>query len=154
MTDISKNTELQQCDKTAVITRFDCVEETCTEKVVEPKIRTVGMYENYSFLLPTLELLKEQRKKLKISLNKMSKDLYGNRYYVNYLSKIEKGEIPNVSYEVIARMHTYLGQVEYSRKKEGKPTLDKQLSDIYKLAHKKNFDDFCKYMKEFNFLNY
>lgn len=74
--------------------------------------RTLGMYENYSFLLPTLELLIEQRKKLKISLNKMSKDLYGNRYYVNYLSKIEKGEIPNVSFEVIARMQTYLWEIE------------------------------------------
>ena len=107
-----------QCVQTDVITRFDYVEETCTEKVVEPKIRTVGMYENYSFLLPTLEVLKEQRKKLKISLNKMSKDLYGNRYYVNYLSKIEKGEIPNVSYEVIARMHTYLGEMEYQLNKK------------------------------------
>jgi len=108
----------------------------------------------YKYITKTAKLLKEKRLELKVSLNKMSKDLYGNRNYVNYLSKIEKGEIPNVSYEVIARMHTYLGQVEYSRKKEGKPTLDKQLSDIYKLAHKKNFDDFCKYMKEFNFLNY
>ena len=82
-----KNTKKEQRVQTDAITRFDYVEETCTEKVVEPKIRTVGMYENYSFLLPTLEVLKEQRKKLKISLNKMSKDLYGNRYYVNYLSK-------------------------------------------------------------------
>jgi type III secretion system FlhB-like substrate exporter len=80
--------------------------------------RKVGMYHNYSFLLPTLELLVEQRKKLKISLNKMSKDLYGSRYYVNYLSKIEKGEIPNVSYEVIARMHTYLGEIDYQLNKK------------------------------------
>ena len=118
MTELSKNAQVPQCDKTAVITRFDCVEESSSEKVVEPKIRTVGMYENYSFLLPTIELLKEQRKKLKISLNKMSNDLYGNRYYVNYLSKIEKGEIPNVSYEVIARMHTYLGEMEYQLNKK------------------------------------
>ena len=40
----------------------------------------------------------------------MSNDLYGNRYYVNYLSKVEKGEIPNVSFEVIARMTIYLEQ--------------------------------------------
>ena len=118
MSKLSKKTNIPQCDKTAVITRFDCVEESCTKKVAEPKIRTVGMYENYSFLLQTLELLKEQRKKLKISLNKMSKDLYGNRYYVNYLSRIEKGEIPNVSYEVIARMHTYLGEIEYQLNKK------------------------------------
>lgn len=130
------------------------LKEQVSDKEYGVTTRTIGMYENYSFLLPTLELLVEQRKKLKISLNKMSKDLYGNRYYVNYLSKIEKGEIPNVSYEVIARIHTYLSEIEYLRKKESKPTLEKQLSDIYKLAHKKNFDDFCKYMKEFNFLNY
>lgn len=98
--------------KTAVIKRFDLAEESSGEKIIETKIRTVGMYENHSFLLPTLELLKEQRKKLKISLNKMSNDLYGNRYYVNYLSKIEKGEIPHVSFEVIARMHNYLGEIE------------------------------------------
>jgi type III secretion system FlhB-like substrate exporter len=35
-----------------------------------------------------------------------------------YLSKIEKGEIPNVSYEVIARMHTYLGEIEYQLNKK------------------------------------
>lgn len=143
--------EQNRCYKTFFMEQL---KEQSTDKEYGVTTRTVGMYENYSFLLPTLELLKEQRKKLKISLNKMSKDLYGNRYYVNYLSKIEKGEIPNVSYEVIARIHTYLSEIEYLRKKESKPTLEKQLSDIYKLAHKKNFDDFCKYMKEFNFLNY
>ena len=130
------------------------LKEQATDKEYGVTTKTVGMYQNYSFLLPTLELLVEQRKKLKISLNKMSKDLYGNRYYVNYLSKIEKGEIPKVSYEVIARMHTYLGEIEYSKQKESKTTLEKQISDIYKLAHKKNYDDFCKYMKEFNLLNY
>jgi hypothetical protein len=94
------------------------LKEQSTDKEYGVTTRTVGFYQNYSFLLPTLELLKEQRKKLKISLNKMSKDLYGNRYYVNYLSKIEKGEIPNVSYEVIARMHTYLGEIEYQLNKK------------------------------------
>lgn len=94
------------------------LEEQSTDKKYGVATRTVGMYENYSFLLPTLELLVEQRKKLKISLNKMSNDLYGNRYYVNYLSKIEKGEIPNVSYEVIARMHTYLGEMDYHLNKK------------------------------------
>lgn len=94
------------------------LKEQSTDKEYGVTSRTVGMYENYSFLLPVLKLLKEQRKKLKISLNRMSKDLYGNRYYVNYLSKIEKGEVPNVSYEVIAKIHTYLGEIEYSRKKQ------------------------------------
>ena len=94
------------------------LKEQSTDKEYGVTTKTVGMYQNYSFLLQTLELLKEQRKKLKISLNKMSKDLYGNRYYVNYLSKIEKGEIPNVSYEVIARMHTYLGEIEYQQNKK------------------------------------
>jgi len=42
MSKLSKKTNIPQCDKTAVITRFDCVEESCMEKVVEPKIRTVG----------------------------------------------------------------------------------------------------------------
>ena len=128
------------------------LKEQSTDKEYDVTTKTVGMYQNYSFLLPTLELLVEQRKKLKISLNKMSKDLYGNRYYVNYLSKIEKGEIPNVSYEVIARMHTYLGEIEHHIQQKNNVTLEKQLSDIYKLAHKKNFDDFYKYMIEFNFL--
>jgi hypothetical protein len=130
------------------------LKEQSTDKEYGVTTKTVGFYQNYSFLLPTLEVLLEQRKRLKISLNKMSKDLYGNRNYVNYLSKIEKGEIPHVSYEVIARMHIYLGEIEYSKQKESKTTLEKQISDIYKLAHKKNYDDFCKYMKEFNLLNY
>jgi len=56
--------------------------------------------------------LKEKRIRLKISLNKMSNDLYGNRYYVNYLSKIEKGEILNVSYEVIMNITSYLNEKE------------------------------------------
>jgi predicted transcriptional regulator len=94
------------------------LKEQSTDKEYDVTTKTLGMYQNYSFLLPTLELLVEQRKKLKISLNKMSKDLYGNRYYVNYLSKIEKGEIPNVSYEVIARIHTYLGEIEYQQNKK------------------------------------
>jgi predicted transcriptional regulator len=68
----------------------------------------LGMFENHSFLLPTVEMLKKQRLELKVSLNKMSKDLYGSRYYVNYLANIEKGKIPSVSYEVIARMSMYL----------------------------------------------
>jgi len=78
MSKLSKKTNIPQCDKTAVITRFDCVEESCMEKVVEPKIRTVGMYENYSFLLPTLELLKEQRKKLKKLLKDILVTFYPN----------------------------------------------------------------------------
>ncbi len=82
------------------------------------KVKTLGMYHNISFLSQTLELLKEERKRLKISLNKMSKDLYGSRYYVNYLSKVEKGEIPNVSFEVIARMHTYLREMDYHLNKK------------------------------------
>ena len=74
------------------------------------KVKTLGMFSGFSFLNDTVKQLKEKRIELKISLNKMSKDLYGNRYYVNYLSKIEKGEIPNVSFEVIARMTIYLEQ--------------------------------------------
>ena len=75
-----------------------------------PTEKTLGMFSGFSFLKDTVKQLKEKRIELKISLNKMSKDLYGNRYYVNYLSKIEKGEIPNVSFEVIARMTIYLEQ--------------------------------------------
>lgn len=37
--------------------------------------------------------LKGKRKSLGISLNKMSNDLYGNRYRVNHLSNIEKGKV-------------------------------------------------------------
>lgn len=94
------------------------LKEQATDKEYGSKTKTVGMYHSYSFLLPTLELLAEQRKKLKISLNKMSKDLYGSRYYVNYLSKIEKGEVPNVSYEVIARIHTYLGEIGHNKQEK------------------------------------
>lgn len=75
-----------------------------------PTEKTLGMFSGFSFLNETVKQLKEQRIELKISLNKMSNDLYGNRYYVNYLSKVEKGEIPNVSFEVIARMTIYLEQ--------------------------------------------
>jgi len=66
----------------------------------------------YKYITKTAELLKEKRLELKVSLNKMSKDLYGNRNYVNYLSKIEKGDIPNVSYEVIMNITTYLENIE------------------------------------------
>jgi len=74
--------------------------------------------QDYSLLAPVVESLKAQRKKLKISLNKMSNDLYGSRYYVNYLSKIEKGEVPNVSYEVVARIYVYLSEIEYQLNKK------------------------------------
>ena len=107
--------EQNRCYKTFFMEQL---KEQSTDKEYGVTTKTVGMYRNYSFLLPTLEVLVEQRKKLKISLNKMSKDLYGNRNYVNYLSKIEKGEIPNVSYEVIARMHTYLGEIEHQLNKK------------------------------------
>jgi len=117
-----------------------------------------------SFLLPTIELLKTQRKSLKISLNKMSNDLYGNRYYVNYLAKIEKGEIPNVSFEVIAKMQVYLAEIEANQKLSSfveHPDQQnilllpskKETSDIYKLAHKYNYDDFHKLYSEFIFQN-
>jgi hypothetical protein len=80
------------------------------ETLEEAAERTLGIFYGYSFLKDTVKQLKEKRMGLKISLNKMSNDLYGNRYYVNYLSKVEKGEIPNVSFEVIARMTIYLEQ--------------------------------------------
>ena len=66
----------------------------------------------YKYITKTAKLLKEKRLELKVSLNKMSKDLYGNRNYVNYLSKIEKGEIPNVSYEVVMNITMYLENIE------------------------------------------
>jgi|AntRauTorckE5430_2_1112549.scaffolds.fasta_scaffold41887_2 transcriptional regulator with XRE-family HTH domain len=37
--------------------------------------------------------IKENRVSKGISLNKMSKDLYNNRYRVNHLSEIEKGNV-------------------------------------------------------------
>lgn len=37
--------------------------------------------------------IKEKRISKGISLNKMSKDLYGNRFRVNHLSQIEKGNV-------------------------------------------------------------
>jgi len=37
--------------------------------------------------------IKEKRVSKGISLNKMSKDLYNNRYRVNHLSEIEKGNV-------------------------------------------------------------
>jgi hypothetical protein len=99
------STSLEDC--TCIEDTIDMKQETTLEEAAE---KTLGMFYGYSFLKDTVKQLKEKRMELKISLNKMSNDLYGNRYYVNYLSKIEKGEIPNVSFEVIARMTIYLEQ--------------------------------------------
>ncbi len=85
-------------------------EKGCDNKKYGVTTKNKGIFEGYSFLNDCVKQLREQRKELKISLNKMSNDLYGNRYYVNYLSKVEKGEIPNVSFEAIARITMYLQQ--------------------------------------------
>jgi hypothetical protein len=85
-------------------------EEGCDNKKYGVTTKNKGIFEGYSFLNDCVKQLREKRKELKISLNKMSNDLYGNRYYVNYLSKVEKGEIPNVSFEVITRITIYLEQ--------------------------------------------
>lgn len=37
--------------------------------------------------------IRTRRKELGISLNKMSNDIYGNRFRVNHLSNIEKGKV-------------------------------------------------------------
>lgn len=97
---------------------MDIIEVINEEKMYKETIKTLGIYHGYSFLNDTVKHLKEKRLQLKISLNQMSNSLYGNRYYVNYLSKIEKGEVPNVSYEVIARMYNYLGEIEYHLNKK------------------------------------
>lgn len=51
--------------------------------------------------------IKDKRKSLEISLNKMSNDLYGTRGWVNYLSKIEKGE-KDVQYTSLLKILKYL----------------------------------------------
>jgi hypothetical protein len=88
------------------------LKEQTTDKEYGVTTKTVCFYRKNTFLPMTLKYLSEKRKELKISLNKMSKDLYGNRNYVNYLSKIEKGEIPHVSYEVIMHITIYLENIE------------------------------------------
>ena len=40
--------------------------EQTNDKIYSVKVKEVGMYHDYSFLLPTIELLAEQRKKQKI----------------------------------------------------------------------------------------
>lgn len=51
--------------------------------------------------------LKEKRKSLGISLNKMSNDLYGTRGWVNYLSAIEKGK-KDLQYTSLLKILKYL----------------------------------------------
>lgn len=51
--------------------------------------------------------IKEKRKSLGISLNKMSKDLYGTRGWVNYLSDIEKGK-KDIQYTSLVKILNYL----------------------------------------------
>ena len=51
--------------------------------------------------------IKDKRKSLGISLNKMSNDLYGNRYMVNHFSSIEKGNV-DVSFTVLLVIFKYL----------------------------------------------
>jgi transcriptional regulator with XRE-family HTH domain len=51
--------------------------------------------------------IKEKRKSLGISLNKMSKDLYGTRGWVNYLSDIEKGN-KDIQYTSLVKILNYL----------------------------------------------
>lgn len=51
--------------------------------------------------------IKTKRKNKGISLNKMSKDLYGNRYRVNHLSNIEQGKV-DISYTQFILIKKYL----------------------------------------------
>ena len=51
--------------------------------------------------------IKTRRKELGVSLNKMSKDLYGNRYRVNHLSNIEKGKV-DLQFTQLALIFRYL----------------------------------------------
>lgn len=51
--------------------------------------------------------IKEKRNFLGISLNKMSKDLYGTRGWVNYLSDIEKGK-KDIQYTSLVKILNYL----------------------------------------------
>ena len=51
--------------------------------------------------------IKDKRKSMGISLNKMSNDLYGNRYMVNHFSSIEKGDV-DVRFTVLLKIFKYL----------------------------------------------
>lgn len=66
----------------------------------------------------TLQILgrtiKNKRKKLGISLNKMSNDLYGNRYRVNHLSNIEKGKV-DITFTQLILIYGYL-EISFWRK--------------------------------------
>ena len=51
--------------------------------------------------------IKENRLSKNISLNKMSKDLYNNRYRVNHLSEIEKGNV-DLRFSQLIKILNYL----------------------------------------------
>lgn len=54
------------------------------------------------------EKIKTTREKKGISLNKMSKDMHGNRYRVNHLINIEKGLV-DVRFQNLLAICDYLG---------------------------------------------
>lgn len=51
--------------------------------------------------------IKEKRVNKGISLNRMSKDLYNNRYRVNHLSEIEKGNV-DLRFSQVIKILNYL----------------------------------------------
>lgn len=83
------------------------------------------------------EQLREKRLSKKISLNRMSNDLYGYRYRVNHLSNIENGRV-DISFTQLIKICNYLKIRNLSLKKSLKTVKKQRMGTVEPIYKSKN----------------